>query len=246
MVGSKSDGGRRRPRPASASPSTPPAPAPSSSSDPSRTRRRPRSLEVGDTIIAVDGEPGRSLDADLAAAVGARRPGDAGDARRRGPTDGETREVTRHARRPGPTTPPPASSASPATPATSTPAPAFTVDIDSGRVGGPSAGLAFTLAILDVLTPGDLTGGPTIAVTGTIERRRHGRAGRRRGPEDGRRRRRRRRGAARPGRRGGRGRSATTTASRSIGVATLDEALAALERLGGDPLPARASPSAPG
>lgn len=42
------------------------------------------------------------------------------------------------------------------------------VDIDSGSVGGPSAGLAFTLAILDSLTPGDLAGGHDVAVTGTI------------------------------------------------------------------------------
>jgi PDZ domain-containing protein len=45
----------------------------------------------------------------------------------------------------------------------------FTVDIDSGSVGGPSAGLAFTLAILDALTAGELTGGATVAVTGTID-----------------------------------------------------------------------------
>lgn len=43
------------------------------------------------------------------------------------------------------------------------------VDIDSGNVGGPSAGLAFTLAVLDVLTPGELTGGLDVAVTGTID-----------------------------------------------------------------------------
>jgi PDZ domain-containing secreted protein len=36
-------------------------------------------------------------------------------------------------------------------------------------VDGNSAGLAFTLAILDVLSPGELTGGLTIGVTGTIE-----------------------------------------------------------------------------
>jgi PDZ domain-containing protein len=45
----------------------------------------------------------------------------------------------------------------------------FQVGIDSGAVGGPSAGLAFTLTLLDVLTPGDLTGGHRVAVTGTIE-----------------------------------------------------------------------------
>ena len=46
----------------------------------------------------------------------------------------------------------------------------FPVDvrIDTGRVSGPSAGLAFTLTILDELTPGDLTGGKKVAVTGTI------------------------------------------------------------------------------
>lgn len=42
------------------------------------------------------------------------------------------------------------------------------VTIDSGNVGGPSAGLAFTLAILDVLTEGELTGGRRVAATGTI------------------------------------------------------------------------------
>jgi PDZ domain-containing protein len=42
------------------------------------------------------------------------------------------------------------------------------VHIDSGEVGGPSAGLAFTLALLDELTPGDLTGGAKVAATGTI------------------------------------------------------------------------------
>jgi Lon-like protease len=44
----------------------------------------------------------------------------------------------------------------------------FDVDIDSGAIGGPSAGLAFTLTLIDELTPGELTGGATVAVTGTI------------------------------------------------------------------------------
>jgi PDZ domain-containing protein len=42
------------------------------------------------------------------------------------------------------------------------------VEIDTGDVGGPSAGLAFTLGIIDDLTPGELTGGTDVAVTGTI------------------------------------------------------------------------------
>ena len=45
----------------------------------------------------------------------------------------------------------------------------FPVQIDTGQVGGPSAGLAFTLALLDVLTPGEMTGGAQVAVTGTID-----------------------------------------------------------------------------
>jgi PDZ domain-containing protein len=43
------------------------------------------------------------------------------------------------------------------------------VEINTQLVGGPSAGLAFTLAIIDDLTPGSLTGGRQVAVTGTIE-----------------------------------------------------------------------------
>ncbi|MGN6090524.1 MAG: YlbL family protein [Actinomycetales bacterium] len=44
----------------------------------------------------------------------------------------------------------------------------FEVSIDPGDIGGPSAGLMFTLGIVDLLTPGDLTGGRKIAGTGTI------------------------------------------------------------------------------
>jgi PDZ domain-containing protein len=45
----------------------------------------------------------------------------------------------------------------------------FDVQIDSGAVGGPSAGLAFTLGVIDVLTPESLTGGQRIATTGTMD-----------------------------------------------------------------------------
>ena len=43
------------------------------------------------------------------------------------------------------------------------------VNVDTSGIGGPSAGLAMTLAILDAVTPGDLTGGHRVAVTGTID-----------------------------------------------------------------------------
>ncbi len=42
------------------------------------------------------------------------------------------------------------------------------VTIDANGIGGPSGGLAFTLAILDILTEGDLFAGKTFAVTGVI------------------------------------------------------------------------------
>ncbi len=45
----------------------------------------------------------------------------------------------------------------------------FDLNIDTGSIGGPSAGLAFTLTLIDELTEGELTGGAGIAVTGTIE-----------------------------------------------------------------------------
>jgi PDZ domain-containing protein len=44
----------------------------------------------------------------------------------------------------------------------------FSVKISVGDIGGPSAGLMFSLGIYDLLTPGTLTGGKFIAGTGTI------------------------------------------------------------------------------
>jgi PDZ domain-containing protein len=46
--------------------------------------------------------------------------------------------------------------------------PPFPVSIEAGNVGGPSAGMMHALAIIDVLTPGEMTGGHVIAGTGTI------------------------------------------------------------------------------
>lgn len=43
------------------------------------------------------------------------------------------------------------------------------VHIDAGVVGGPSAGMMFALAIVDQLTPADLTNGQVIAGTGEID-----------------------------------------------------------------------------
>ena len=109
----------------------------------------------------------------------------------------------------------------------------FDLAIDSGSIGGPSAGLAFTLTLIDVLTPGELTGGNRVAVTGTISA------------------------AGRVGNVGGVAQKAaaaedegvavfivpielvadaesTTDELRVVGVETLDDALAALADLGGE------------
>ncbi len=43
------------------------------------------------------------------------------------------------------------------------------VSVSTPDVGGPSAGLAFTLGIMDVLTKGSLTGGQKVATTGTMD-----------------------------------------------------------------------------
>ena len=117
----------------------------------------------------------------------------------------------------------------------------FEIAIDTDSIGGPSAGLAFTLTLIDELSEGDLLGGTDVAVTGEIDIEGNvGAIG---------------------------GLPQKVSAVRQVGVehflvpasqspeslaqarivagddveiievATLDDALAALERLGGDPLP---------
>jgi Lon-like protease len=45
----------------------------------------------------------------------------------------------------------------------------FPVKINVTDIGGPSAGLAMTLGVIDALTNGSVTGGHTVAATGTID-----------------------------------------------------------------------------
>lgn len=49
------------------------------------------------------------------------------------------------------------------------PADGLRVNYNLTNIGGPSAGLMFSLAVVDKLSPGELTGGQFIAGTGTIE-----------------------------------------------------------------------------
>lgn len=122
-------------------------------------------LEVADTVVAVDDRP-VTLAEELGTALDPLAPGDVVTLTvesHRGGT--RTEEVTLAAR-------PDDASAAFLGVGTQTRDIAFdlpfTVDVDSGDVGGPSAGLAFTLGMVDVLTPGDLTGGLDVATTGTI------------------------------------------------------------------------------
>ena len=112
----------------------------------------------------------------------------------------------------------------------------FELEVNTDRIGGPSAGLAMTLAVLDRLSPGELTGGGKVAATGTIEA--DGSVGQVGGVKQ---------------------KTASVRASGAklflvpieevalakphagkmqvVGVRNLDEALAALRKAGGDPLP---------
>lgn len=124
-------------------------------------------VESGQTVVAIDGERLDDID-DVSRIMGPKAPGDTVVLSVEPPERGDVTQV------------PVVLGAAPDDPARGligisleprNPAYAFPidVDIDSGNVGGPSAGLAFTLAVLDVLTPGELTGGLDVAVTGTID-----------------------------------------------------------------------------
>jgi PDZ domain-containing protein len=124
------------------------------------------SLHPGDVVVAADGKP-IQLSSDLVDVIGAHQPGDvvALDVQR-SPEQTETVDVQLVGR------PDDASKAmlgvSLETYRLRYDFP-FDVQIDSGAVGGPSAGLAFTLGVIDVLTPDSLTGGQRVATTGTMD-----------------------------------------------------------------------------
>ncbi|MBX3284152.1 MAG: PDZ domain-containing protein [Actinobacteria bacterium] len=123
-------------------------------------------VRPGDTIVGADGEVVRTS-TDLKDAIAAHRPGDEIELRIEpfGPSEPRTArvELRENPDKPG--------AAQLGVSLDDRPDYTFPieVEIDSGQVGGPSAGLAFTLAILDRITPGDLTGPDPVAVTGTIE-----------------------------------------------------------------------------
>ncbi len=124
------------------------------------------SLNPGDVVVAADGKP-IQLSSDLVDVIGAHQPGDvvALDVQR-SPEQTDTVNVQLVGR------PDDASKAmlgvSLETYRLRYNFP-FDVQIDSGAVGGPSAGLAFTLGVIDVLTPDSLTAGQRVATTGTMD-----------------------------------------------------------------------------
>lgn len=124
-------------------------------------------VEPGEAVVAIDGEPLDDID-DVSRIMDAKAPGDTVVLSVEPPERGDVTEVPVVL---GPSPDDPEQgligiSLEPRSPAYDFP---IDVGIDSGNVGGPSAGLAFTLAVLDVLTPGELTGGLDVAVTGTID-----------------------------------------------------------------------------
>lgn len=122
-------------------------------------------LDPGDLVVEIDGQP-VNLAPDISKALAGKQPGDEVEVRFRRDGDEQTGTVVLTGTDDGRTIlgiiP------NPSPPDTVTFEFPFEVTIDSGQVGGPSAGLAFTLALLDTLTPGSLTGGSTVAATGTI------------------------------------------------------------------------------
>lgn len=120
-------------------------------------------LKSGDAITAIDGVPVAMIP-DLGAVVRMRAPGDPVTFMFTRKRTEMTATLTTRATPDGP------NEGQAQVGIFSAPTFDFPVDvkIDTGNVSGPSAGLAFTLTILDELSPGDLTGGKKVAVTGEI------------------------------------------------------------------------------
>jgi PDZ domain-containing protein len=135
-------------------------------------------LQPNDTIVAVDGQPVQ-LGEEAVAAIGRHRPGDTVTMRVESFKDDPGHDVTatlvsRCAGMPADAVCTPEDDAKPLLGVTLSNRDTrfdlpVQMQIDTKDVGGPSAGLALTLGIIDVLTPGSLTGGRRVATTGTID-----------------------------------------------------------------------------
>ena len=120
-----------------------------------------KEVDPGDVLIRADGKV-LSKKEDLTGLITKKRPGDAVALSIR--RDGTVRDVTVGTKSSGGESP---RTVIGVTVSNNDKFP-FEVSIEAGDIGGPSAGLMFALSIYDLLEPSDLTGGKTIAGTGTI------------------------------------------------------------------------------
>ena len=119
-------------------------------------------LQEDDVIVEVNGEPVETT-CDASLGIGELEPGDQAElvVLRDGEQESFTLNTTGHPQDPG--------TAYVGVEMTNKDYdPGVEVEFDTENIGGPSAGLMFTLALYDQLTPDDLTGGREIAGTGTI------------------------------------------------------------------------------
>ncbi len=124
-------------------------------------------LTTDDVILSVDGMPIREA-MDLVRAIGGRIPGDVVSLEVEPVRGGRSRvvEVTLGAREDDPAVG--LLGVVPQTRWEDVEDLPVDVLVNTGGVGGNSAGLALTLSILDLVTPGELTGGLRVATTGTF------------------------------------------------------------------------------
>lgn len=131
-------------------------------------------LHCNDLIVSIDGKPVRTA-ADLSAVVATLAPGDVAHLEvERAGKDGATQKKELSVKL----------GTTPAADRSSDPNKAFlgveletrssftypfALNVNVGAIGGPSAGLALTLGLLDSLSGGKLTGGHRIAATGTMD-----------------------------------------------------------------------------
>ncbi len=122
-------------------------------------------LAPGDVVTQVAGSV-VSLPSDIGTALEGRAPGSTVEVGfRRQDQPGQTVEVVLGAAPEDPSRPILGVQVTAVDPRVESP---VSVEVDSGTVSGPSAGLAWTLAIIDRLTPSSLTQGKDVAVTGEI------------------------------------------------------------------------------
>ncbi|HEX6302432.1 MAG TPA: S16 family serine protease [Acidimicrobiia bacterium] len=119
-------------------------------------------LELGDTVLAVNGRDIESVD-DFVPALEGYEVGDIIDMTVQRDGDNVDLEVELAEREDEPGVPMIGIILGELT------EPPFPIEIRAGDVGGPSAGMMHTIAIIDALTEGELTHGKVIAGTGTID-----------------------------------------------------------------------------